>query len=149
MQQGGDLERKYVKPEILTESIFSDGITSSIIRTGFVFKTDDGLYRMLYQGSTHQSKEDVENMLASDRDGCFIAVSRDGIHFEPEDVSDKIDLEDRIANNQILNINLEIAEIIEDKYADPSERYKMMLIEIERSNIYVRGDLLVSSDLLH
>lgn len=133
------LERKTVCPEILSDSVYYDGLSSTDLRTPFVFKTDDGKYRMIYQGR-----------LADKSDYCFIAVSDDGIHFTPEDVSEKVEIENRIAPHELFKIEgAEIAEIIEDNKNDPAERYKMLYCDIDGANLKVHGNILASPDLIH
>ena len=133
-----NMVRNIVKPELVEQSIYSDGISSTDLRTPFVFKTDDGKYRMIYQGRI------------SEKDYCFIAVSEDGIRFEPEDVSDKTELENRVAKHELFPIaSGEIAEVIEDLYNDPQERYKMLYCDVDGENLVVHGYVYTSSDLIH
>ena len=132
------LERAYGTPELIADSIFHDGISSTSLRTPFVFKCDDGRYRMIYQGKIKEGT-----------DHCFIAVSDDGIHFVPEDVTDRSELADRVASHELFKIpSGEIAEVIEDNYNDASERYKMLLCEVDGENFAIHGVLLTSPDLI-
>lgn len=135
-----NLERRYGVPELIADSVYHDGHSSTDWRTGYVFKTADGKYRMIYQGKD----------IADKKQHCFIAVSDDGIHFEPEDVTDCVDVPERVASNELLCLtNGEIADIIEDPYNTPKERYKMLLCHVEGETMTVHGNLMTSPDLLH
>ena len=91
-----------------------------------------------------------EGMTTDEKHHCFIAVSDDGIHFKPEDVSASVELENRVAPNELFVIELaEIAEIIEDKKNNPEERYKMLYTKIEPETFSVHGLVLASPDLIH
>lgn len=132
------LVRKMGHPRPIADSVYFDGHCTTDWPTPHVFRMDDGKYRMIYEGS--------------EKDGsmhCFIAVSEDGIHFEPQDVTSEIFLENRVAVNEImpLGYGTELAAMIEDNVNDPSERYKL-LITRDHNSITV-GDLYVSADLVH
>ncbi len=131
-------KRCYGKPQLIPGSVYFDGHSSTDLHTSFVFRTDDGKYRMLYQGNENDR-----------RSCCFIAVSDDGIHFMPEDVSSMIAIEDRIAENEIMPIQGEIAAIVEDNVNDPKERYKMLLTGTPNEELYITGVVLTSPDLVH
>lgn len=116
------MPRKLGKPEII--ATYSDGRSNISWFTGFVFGTDDGRFRMLYQGR----QKDGSDMLLS-------AVSGDGIHFEFE--------------KEVMRIeNAEVAAVVEDSLNAPEERYKLLLCEYGKLPMRVRGSLLVSPDLL-
>lgn len=128
------LVRRYGTPELLAESAYSDGVSQTPIRTGFVFRMDDGRYRMLYQGCTLDG-----------RDFCFSAVSEDGVHFEPEVVGSEL-----LPPHALFEVpDGEIAEVVEDIHNDPAERYKMLLCRVDGGALVVHGELMVSPDLLH
>ena len=99
------LERVYGKPTLVKDSVYTDGHTSTDFPTSYIFKTDDGKYRLLYQGH--------------DKDGkmhCYMAISDDGLHFEPADLSKILPLENRIADNEIMPVfGGEIGTIIEER----------------------------------
>ena len=107
MQNG--FYRCYGQPQLISDSVYSDGHSSTDWRTAFVFQTEDEKYRMLYQG------REVDGS-----DHCFIAVSEDGIHFEPEDLSEVLPMENRVAVNEVFSLRGEIAEIVEDNVNDSS-----------------------------
>lgn len=131
-----NVERCYGEPTLLETSVYYDGMFATNTVSPFVFKKDDGKYRMIYQG------KHCEN----GRRYCLIAVSDDGIHFEPEAVDTSCD----IAPHAIFEIgNNEIAYIVEDKYNSPDERYKMLYCETDVDALYVNDVILVSSDLVH
>lgn len=135
-----NLTRNIVSPQLIADSVFCDGISSTDLRTPFIFKTDDGKYRMIYQGR-----------LPDGKDSAFLAISDDGIRFTPEDVTDRITIEDRVADHEIFKIPCgEIAEIIEDPYNDPAERYKMLYCDnSDGENLVVHGYVYTSADLIH
>ena len=139
LQRDG-LERVYGKPKLVKDSVYYDGHTSTDFPTSHIFKTEDGKYRLVYQGH--------------DRDGkmhCYMAVSDDGLHFEPVDLTKILPLERRIADNEIMPVPGEIGTIIEDNINHPSERYKMLLTQgpDEEHHLWINGPLLTSPDLIH
>ncbi len=117
------MTRKLGKPEIV--ATYCDGRSNISWFTGFVFRTDDGRFRMLYQGR----QKDGSDMLLS-------AVSGDGLHFEFE--------------KEIMRVeNAEVAAVVEDDLNAPEERYKLLLCEYGKLPMRVRGSLFVSPDLVH
>lgn len=138
--QRSGLVRCYGTPELLPDAVYHDGISSTDLRTAFVFRTDDGLYRMIYQGK-----------YADGQEHCLLARSIDGIHFTPEDVTDRVALENRTAAHELFPVagGCEIAEVFEDTHNDASERYKMLLCCADSAQHKVHGILYVSPDLLH
>ena len=79
---------------------------------------------------------------------CFMACSTDGIHFSPENVADKTNVENRVAPHELIALNnSEIAGVIEDKTADKSERYKMFISSYNGESLSVSDDVYVSEDL--
>lgn len=152
------------EPELV--GVYNDGVTATSLPTPWVFRTDDGKYRMLYQGYYDKAaiedqkqesaiffKETSEMALEFTNKTCglFIAVSDDGIHFTPEDVSDQVELPYRAAPNHIFDVySAEVGCIIEDPYNDPAERYKMLYCEFDLiENMTLYNTLYVSSDLVH
>lgn len=132
LQRDG-LERVYGAPKLVKDSVYYDGHTSTDFPTSYIFKTEDSKYRLVYQGH--------------DRDGkmhCYMAVSDDGLHFEPVDLTKILPLENRIADNEIMPIFGEIGTIIEDNINHPSERYKMLLTQgpDEEHHLWINGPLL-------
>lgn len=133
------LDRKTAKPTLISDSVYSDGICRTDLRTPFVFKCDDGKYRMVYEGKVEDGSSYV-----------FLSVSDDGIHFEPEDLTDKLHVEDRIAKHELFRIKIgEIAEIFEDTKNLPEERYKMLFCDIDSPSMSVHGVIYTSPDLIH
>ena len=79
----------------------------------------------------------------------YSTVSRDGIHFNPEDLTGRVHAEGRNAKHEVMTLTGEAACILEDPYGLPEERYKMLFTEVNSSTILVEGQLYVSEDLLH
>lgn len=130
--------RDYGEPELI--EIYNDGVSAPCVESPYVFATDDGKYRMLYQGKI----SDIEGY------SLFIAVSDDGIHFKPEDISEKRELSGALAPHQVMALpDNEIAYIIEDKINDPHERYKLLKTTLDSENIYISDTVMVSDDLIH
>ena len=133
-----NLKRCYGKPEIIESSIYHDGISSTDVRSPYVFKCDNGKFRMIYEGWLDGGKTHL----------CLTAVSEDGIHFTPDSTCGILDVENRRMDNQIFQINGELAQIIEDLHNSPEERYKLLMFEFG-SNYNLHGVILTSSDLIH
>lgn len=93
---------------------------------------------MIYEGSV---KPDGEHI-------CQIAISDDGIHFSPESTCGILDIKDRKADNQLLKLHGEIAQIVEDLHNSPEERYKMLMFEFG-GNYTLYGVILTSPDLIN
>jgi hypothetical protein len=142
-----NLERTMGKPSLV--GVFNDGVSTTAYASPWVFKTEDGRYRMIYQGEIDMAdffeqtdKKGTVNGIffkeenRSDNNGfrdkkkyLFSAISEDGINFVPEDVSDKVNLQNRVTINQIMLLpDGEVGSIYEDLYSDPSERYKMLYV---------------------
>lgn len=131
-------DRKMGHPRPIADSVYFDGHCTTDWPTPNVFRTDDGKYRMIYQGHEKDATMHI-----------FVAVSEDGVHFEPEDVSDQLELENRIAPNELMALKWseEVAAMIEDPFNGPKERYKLLITR--DSNMINVGDLYVSPDLIH
>ena len=132
-----NLRRDYGKPEFLAE--YDDGVCSADFFTGFIFKLDDGRYRLLYMGHG----EGFKGMK------LFSAESNDGINFLPEKL-----FADKEYPHEIMNIPRgdEIAFVYEDKYTkNPDERYKLLLSEHNnhRESLSIDDELYVSGDLIN
>ena len=137
--QRKNLTRCYGTPQLIPDSVYFDEYSSTDLRTAFVFHTDDGKYRMVYQGK-----------LTDKTDRCLIAVSDDGIHFAPEDTTARLTLDDCAVPHELFRIpSGEIAEVFEDPRNDPNERYKMLMCYTDSANYCVHGVLLTSPDLFH
>lgn len=133
-----NLNRHYGIPEIIDTSVFYDGFSSTDVRSPYVFKCDDGKYRMIYDGNLENGGGNL----------CLMAKSEDGIHFTPENTRDALEIENREADNEVFKISGEIAEMIEDKYNSPEERYKLLMFEFGKDHT-LNGIVLASPDLLH
>ena len=108
----------------------------------FVFRTDDGMIRMLYE----------PRRISDQQRPLLMAKSEDGIHFEPEDTKALVDLPDRIADNQVFPLPApgdEIADIYDDPMALPGERYKLLLCRTNAQQMRQDTVLFTSPDLYH
>ncbi len=133
-----NVTRSYGVPKLQTEAIYCDENVSTILTGPWVFKLDNGKYRMLYQGAC------VNNCW---KKGTFSAISDDGIHFSPENIHNGNIPDGFFANNQIMSNNGEVMCIVEDLHNLPSERYKMLFTQVK--NLDVIGILYVSDDLIN
>ncbi|MBP5781406.1 MAG: hypothetical protein J6X34_09265 [Clostridia bacterium] len=117
------LTRVTGRPELI--ATYRDGHSDTSWSTGFIFRLDDGRFRMLYQG---RQKDGTDRL--------YSALSVDGIRFEPE--------------TEVMQIfDAEVAAIVEDILNAPEERYKLLLCEYGKLHMLVRGSLFVSRDLIH
>lgn len=133
-----NLERCYGEPELV--ATYNDGVSFTSVEGAYVFLTDDGKYRLLYQAKVEGHKGHF----------LFIAVSDDGIHFAPEDISNCLSIEDRIASNEVMHVpDGEIAYIIEDNINSPEERYKLLRCDTDIENVTIDDIIFVSPDLIH
>ena len=118
--------RKYGEPKLC--SVYYDGVCSTDLCTGSVFKLDDGRYRMLYFGNLEGVKSRK----------LFSAISLNGTDFVPE------------CEVLELDFGTEIAFIYEDKKcADKKARYKMLLASMICDKLEVRDSVRISTDLLN
>ena len=122
--------RKYGNPELIEDAVYYDGLCSTDYCTCDVFKTGDDKIHMIYSGKT------LDGVMR-----CFMACSTDGIHFSPENVADKTNVENRVAPHELIALNnSEIAGVIEDKTADKCERYKMFVSSYNGESLSVPDD---------
>lgn len=168
-----NVKRCVKEPELV--EVFNDGITETPILGPWVFRLDNGKYRMMYQGyfdladfKDNESGEIVlqengiffkeegwEDRKASDftdkQHYLFSAISDDGIHFVPEDVSALVDLPERVLPHQVKKLfGGEIGWMFEDPYADPSERYKFLYARYDlEEGCTIHDEVYVSPDLLN
>lgn len=126
-----NVKRCYGEPKLVEDAVFKDTAVSTCWSGPWVFKLDDGSYRMIYSGRDTAT----ESMTVS------LAKSKDGIHFEKELISG--------TSNIIMHIRGEIASVFEDKFCPESERYKMLYTEINPDTLTVDGILYVSGDLIN
>lgn len=129
--QRENVKRTYGTPELIKDAVFYDDRISTCWPSPWVFKLDDGSYRMIYSG--HDTVTETH--------AVCVAKSYDGIHFEKELISDD--------SNILMHIRGEIACVIEDKTCSQEERYKMLYTEIIPETLTVDGTLYVSSDLIN
>ena len=133
-----NVERKYGKP-VLTET-YNDGVSSSDHATGYVFRLDNGLYRMLYYA---RGKDFAGGKL-------FSAVSDDGLHFKPEALFDPA-RDEKAYPHEIMSLKdgQEIAFVYEDKYCDDqNERYKLLMSMFDGS-LSLADPIYTSPDLIN
>ncbi len=128
-----NVKRVYGKVERAAE--YNDGVCSTDFCSGFVFKLDNGKYRMLYFGHSTQFREKK----------LFSAISDDGIAFKPEAVA--LDTE-RDYPHEIMALphGFEVGAIFDD--GEGEERYKMLMSEHSSKTLSVRDTLYTSSDLI-
>lgn len=133
-----NVTRKYGKPQLV--SVYNDGVCSTDYCTGFVFRLDNGKYRMLYFGHS--------NIFSGKK--LFAAESCNGIDFTPECIhSNPSDCKKTFAH-EIMDIPSEVACIYEDKHTDnPNERYKMLMSEYVHEELSVHDTVYTSSDLIN
>ena len=83
--------------------------------------------------------------------GLYSAVSEDGVHFEREYLSEKLQLRKFDYYNQVVEYagGEEPACIFEDKYAIPEERYKLLFTKTNKKKMIIEGIVYVSPDLLN
>lgn len=133
-----NVKRAYGIPQLQTDAIYTDGSATTPWPGPWVFKLDDGSYRMLYQGL----QEGSDKLL-------YCARSEDGIHFQPEDVSALVDNQ-QVAPHAIMVLPGadEVGRIVEDNINDPKERYKMLYTYVDWEHSIICHRLLVSSNLI-
>lgn len=132
------LTRVYAQPELIGE--YKDPMFSTDFPALSAFETADGKIRILYHGRRDDGGE-----------GTFLAVSGDGVHFEPESTVSSLDLPGRIAPHQVLVTvpGQEVAAIVEDPFCDASERYKLLFTAENKEEFRMDGFVYVSPDLVH
>ena len=128
--------RGYGRPEIIGEYV--DPSVSTDFCTGWVFKLDDGRYRLMYFGH------------GSDFSGhkLFSAISSDGVSFSPEALFEVG--EGKQFAHEVMDIgSREVAFIYEDKQTESSaERYKLLMSGCAPNRLKVLDDVYVSPDLI-
>lgn len=140
-----NVKRCYGKP--IVDNVYFDGRVSANLGMAFVVKCDDNKYRMLYHGKNIKTGEK----------NAYLAVSDDGIHFEPEDVTEISNDKERcgkekhevITYKEITDGVVEIACLIKDDYNNPEERYKLLYCEADVKNVMMEDKILVSKDLVN
>lgn len=134
-------KRVYGQPKLIKDAIYCDQNASTVWPGAWCFKTDDGKYRILYQGLGNTEER---------RFSLFCAVSDDGINFKEEDLSDRIKIENRFFKNEVMILDGdEVACIVEDRHNLPEERYKMLYTQTNPETLMIEGILYVSADLLN
>ncbi len=130
--------RKHGEPILINQ--YFDEVCSNDHCTSWVFKTDDGKYRLIY----FAHGKDYEGFK------MFCAISDDGINFKPEDVSDKAKAPGRIYPHEIMSFEHrnEVATIYEDKYTeDKNERYKLLMTNLIWDELRINDIIYTSADL--
>ena len=131
--------RCYGRPELVGE--YRDEAVSTDFCTGWVFLTEEGKYRLLYFGHSNLFKGHK----------LFSAISRDGIHFEPEALFDLGEHPEKQFSHELMDIgSAEVAFIYEDKHTEiVEERYKLLLSYVEPGEVRVIDDIYTSADLIY
>ena len=133
-----NVTRTYGTPQL--EAVYFDGMVSTDYFSPWVFSGTDGKTRMIYYGTHIESGKKV----------CLIAISEDGVHFTPEDTTDKVELTDRIVPHELFKPGAEgdeIADIYEDLHAAPEQRYKMLVCAMNSITLSMDNLLYTSPDL--
>ena len=131
-----NVTRKYGRPQLIAD--YSDGSSSTDYPTGYVFRLDNGKYRMLYY---------AHSKVYSDRK-LLSAISDDGVHFSPEPLFPS----EKEYPNEIMSLKggNEIAFIYEDKHcSDKDDRYKLLMSEFDGGNLQVNDTVFTSPDLIN
>ncbi len=133
--------RQYGTNDIELVATYSDGICSTDYATGWVFRLDDGTYRLLYFGRSTQYAEIK----------LFAADSPDGIHFAPAQLHPDPAADGKLYPHEIMDITpgAEIGTIYENKLADPAERYVLFMVQHNMPELEVYDDIYTSPDLVH
>ncbi len=132
-----NLVRRQGQPTLTSDAIYNDGICVTSIPGVFVLPLADGRWRMVYQGKCDETA----------LHWCFAAISTDGIHFVPEDTRAVIQLQNRIADHQVLEpYDAEIACILQDPAAPADKRWKMLMCEYEHTRHRVLDKVYTSPD---
>jgi len=122
-----NVTRKYGKPQLV--SVYNDGACSTDYCTGYVFRLDNGKYRMLYFGHS--------NLFSGKK--MFAAESCNGIDFTPECIHRNPSDCKKTFAHEIMDIPSEVACIYEDKHTDnPDElndAYEFYFITIVKLDI--------------
>ncbi len=133
--------RKYGKPEVI--SVYNDGVCSTDFCTGYVFRLENGKYRMLYFGHSDEFK---------DRKKLFSAISEDAVHFSPEQIFDLKENPDKMYAHEIMELPGEVGFIYEDEYSENSdERYKLLMSDhtLLSTELRVNDTVYTSPDLIN
>ncbi len=135
-----NLRRAYGTPECI--AVYSDGISSTDYPEIFVFRLDNGKYRMIYAGKSVDGSYQHLKM--------FSAISDDGINFVPEKLWDNPEAQGLTYQHEVMNIgNAEIGFIYEDNHCDKSERYKLLMFDAVFDDFDFHNDIYTSPDLLN
>ena len=136
-----NIVRQYGTDEIELVATYSDGICSTDYATGWVFRLDDGSYRLLYFGRSTQYAEIK----------LFAADSPDGIHFVPARLHENPAAVGKLYHHEIMDMlpGAEIGTIYEDTLADPAERYKLFMVLHNMEALEVYDPIYTSPDLVH
>lgn len=139
-----NVKRSYGTPSLCEDAIYCDENVNSSYASPWVFKLDNGKYRMLYYGPL---------LNVGSASGVFAAISEDGIHFEPEDVTAVRTATNVHTKNQVFVTSGYVGEaacFFEDKHTDKKdERYKMLVAHYYNDPPYVEGWLYTSPDLIN
>ena len=131
--------RKYGKPQLI--ATYSDGVCSTDYCAGWVFRMDDGVYRMIYFGHGQNYKGFK----------AFLAESSDGVHFLPAQINKGASDEAGTYAHEITSLTGidEIANIYENEhYTHPNERY-LALVNYLSGELTISDVVYTSPDLIH
>lgn len=133
-------QRDYCEPTIC--SLYNDGVSSNDYPEAFVFRLDDGRYRMIYAGKSVDGSYRHLKM--------FSAISENGFDFAAEKLWDNPQACGLMYSHEVMDIgNAEIGFIYEDNYCDKKERYKMLMFDATFEEFDFHNDVYTSPDLLN
>ena len=131
-----NLTRKYGEVTCVAE--YNDGVCSTDFCTSWVFRLDDGKYRMLYFG--HSDNFDGKKL--------FCAESSDGLNFKPEKLWENSC--EKQYSHEIMSIpnGCEVAFIYEDRHCSENEKYKLLMSRCIHDELWVYDEIYTSCDLV-
>lgn len=134
-----NLTRKY--GEVTSVAEYNDGVCSTDFCTSWVFRINDGKYRMLYFGHSKNFEGKI----------LFCAESADGINFTPEKLWENPEKDDKLYSHEIMRISAgsEVAFIYEDTHSPDNKKYKLLLARGVHEELWVYDEIYTSSDLIN
>jgi len=135
-----NLVRTYGRPQFA--AAYQDPMLSTMYGWAWAVDGPDGAVHLIYMG---EHKENHKNIVAA-------AVSQDGVHFTPRNTAAASGLTNPAVPNQILPNppTGEPGTLIEDPFAPPSERYKLLFCDCTEvyKDWHVGDDVFASPDLV-
>ena len=143
-----NLKRVYGKAEAIPESIYIENC-GAVPCDASVCKLPDGKYHLFYY--VPLIKKEQDNVVKFEEGGVILAaVSDDGIHFKPRNTAKEAGLKNPKYENQVLDyFDGEFCTAVVDKFADESERIKLLIVELDRDHCHAVCSIMVSPDGIH